>query len=249
MKAISIILSAVALLGAASCQENSYEGFSNKGAVYFQSNESNWTKVDTVVNYSFVGKTAEKDTVWLQVDLMGDPSTQDRHFRLAPAAGNEAQAGTDYEALKTDYTLKAGEMTTRVPIVVYRTEALSTHTVRLALTLVPTDELELGISGRTRMNIVMSDFLLEPTWWNTPYDPYVGTEYEGQYVMKAADYFGPYSRRKHELCIQELGQDFPEAITTLLYDEYWQAAMAHMSEYFAEHYPVLDENGEVIEPW
>lgn len=249
MKATNIILSALALLAAASCQQNSYEGFQNKGAVYFQTNETNWTKVDSVINYSFVGKTDDHDTIWLTVDLMGDPSAADRHFRLATTAGNEATAGTDFEALKSEYTIKAGELQTRVPVVVCRTAALAEHSIRLALSLEPTDELDLGLAGRTRLSIVLSDFLQEPVWWNTPYDPYVGTEYEGQYLVKAADSYGPYSRRKHELCIQVLGKDFPDDVMTFLYDDYWAAAMKHMSEYFEENYPVTDENGEVIEPW
>ena len=119
----------------------------------------------------------------------------------------------------------------------------------LSLVLQPTSDLDLVFSNRLRMSIILSDFLIEPIWWNTPDDLYVGTMWDGMVAYKAGDDYGPYSRRKHELCVQELGQDFPESIITLLNDDYWVAAMAHMSEYFSDNYPIMDEYGNAIEPW
>lgn len=250
MKIKCLIVAIAGLTLASSCQENSYEGFATKGSVYFQTNMSNWTTVDTLVNYSFVGKTGDSDTIWLNVNLMGDPANVDREFKIAvdPTTTNAIE-GQDYEALDEHYFIKSGEMTARVPLVVFRTERMAEEAVRIGLKLVATNDLELGIYNRLTLGIVLSNFLKEPIWWSNPYDPYVGTEWEGLYLMKAADYFGPYSRRKHELCVEMIGEDFPDDIYMLIYDDYWEAAMVYMSQYFKDNYPVYDENGEIIEPW
>ena len=232
------------------CKENTYDGFETKGSVYFQGNTTDWNILDSVITYSFVGRAQIKDTIWLQVNLLGDASPIDRKFKIVedPLTSN-AIVGRHYEALNDEYIMKANEMKTSVPIVIHRTEELEKQSVMLSLVLQPTSDLDLGYSNRLRMSIILSDFLVEPIWWNTPYDPYVGTMWEGMFAYKAADYYGPYSRRKHELCVQELGQDFPESIFTFINDDYWVAAMAHMSEYFSDNYPIMDENGNAIEPW
>lgn len=240
MKTRYLFLIIIALL--VGCKENSYEGFENKGSVYFQVNDDNWLRVDSVMNYSFAGKPQTTDTIWLRVNLLGDPSSEDRAFKLGvDPTTNTAVEGTHYEAFKDNYLIAAGEMTTRVPVIIYKTDDMEDETIKLSVVLVATDQLELGLQGRLKMTINMSDFLMEPVWWSTPQADY--------YDVKAEDYYGPYSRTKHELCIQILGQDFPEDILTFLGDEYWIAAMAHMSQYFADNYPVYDENGNVIEPW
>lgn len=239
-----------ALWLASSCKENSYEGFENKGAVYFQTNSENWTKIDSLVNYSFVGKPVDRDTVLLQVNLMGDPSGVDRKFKLAAnKSETNAVEGQDYLPLDEYYYIKKGEMTAKVPLVVCRTARMSEQPVTVSLRLEATDDLELGLFNRLAVRVVLTDILMEPVWWNTPCDPFVGTPHEGYLMMKAADYYGPYSRRKHELCVQILGRDFPDDIMTFVYGEYWAAAMAYMSEYFQENYPVYDEIGNAIEPW
>ena len=62
--------------------------------------------------------------------------------------------------------------------------------------------------------------------------------------------FGEYSRKKHELCILELGRDFPaEASEYSAESRMWDVYGAYMSNYFEENYPVYDENDRIIEPW
>ena len=104
----------------------------------------------------------------------------------------------------------------------------------LALRLEPTDDLALGVTERTEMRVLISNMLKRPSYWDS--------------VIKY--YFGTYSRTKHELCIEILGEDFPE--TSAEYYEnstWWEVSGQYMSNYFEENYPVYDENGAVIEPW
>ena len=231
------------------CKENKYEGFESEGSVYFQTNADNWTIVNAGTNYSFAGKAIEQDTVWMQVNLLGTPVDHDRQFIIATNEQNTAVAGKHYEAFKDTYVMKAGEMTAKVPVVIYNSEDIKTQLIRLSFSLIPTNDLGIGLQGRTDYYIDITSFLNKPSYWDEPWDPYAGTAWEGYYIICAADYWGPYSRVKHELCLEILGKDFPEDLMTLLSDDYWYAANRYMSQYFAEHYPVYDENGNIIEPW
>lgn len=231
------------------CKENKYEGFESDGSVYFQTNSANWTMVNAGTAYSFAGKTIDQDTVWMQVNLLGAPVDHDRTFAIATNDNNTAVAGTHYEAFKSGYTMPAGEMTVKVPVIIYNSEDIKTQMIRLSFSLVATNDLGLGLSGRTDYYIDITSFLNKPSYWDEPYDPYEGTEWEGMYAITAADYWGPYSRVKHEKCMEILGKDFPSDLMTLLTDAYWDAARAYMSNYFAENYPIYDENGNPIDPW
>ena len=232
-----------------SCKENEYEGFEADGSVYFQTNTSNWTIINAGTNYSFAGKTITQDTVWLQVNLLGTPVDYDRQFAIAVNENNTAVAGKHYEAFRESYTMKAGEMTAKVPIIVYNSEDIKSEVIRLSFSLVATSQLGLGLKGRTDYYIDLSSFLNKPAYWDEPYDPYKGTAYEGWFLYTANDFWGPYSRVKHEKVLEILGKDFPGDLLTLITDEYWTTAATYMSQYFEDNYPVYDENGDPIEPW
>ena len=67
------------------------------------------------------------------------------------------------------------------------------------------------------------------------------------------DWFGEYSKVKHEKCIEQMGHDFP-----LTYEEaedynelglqYWMLEGRELVDYFVKN-PTRDENGNWIEPW
>ena len=112
---------------------------------------------------------------------------------------------------------------------------LEEEAFQLVLDLEPSDDLELGLTARTTVRVIISNILTRPYYWEDMYMDYI---------------FGPYSRVKHEYCIRELGMDFPQTL-----DEYgnnyeaWQAYGKYMDNFFYENYPILDENGLAIEPW
>lgn len=250
MKRIVLSIIALAALALSSCTQNSYEGFEDQGSVYFQTSKSDWTATSTSTNYSFAGKANDRDTIWLQVDLLGTPAEYDRTFKIGlDATTNNAVSGTHFEPFKESYIMKAGEMTTQVPVIIYKTDDMAEKTITLGITLVATNDLGLGLKGRTAYAINISNFLLKPTWWDEPFDPYAGTQWEGYFTICGADYLGPYSQRKHELFIQILGKDFPSDFMEYYSSDYWSAATSYMSNYFAENYPIYDENGNAIEPW
>ena len=220
----------------AACQENEMNTFDSEGAVYFQL-ASNWADaVDSVV-YSFAGKTIAEDTVWLQVDLMGEAVDRDRTLKLSVDAENTtAVEGTHYEALQPSYVLPAGAYQMQVPVVLYNKDPmLESKSFQLAVQLEPTADLQLGLTARTKARIQMTAMLIRPAYWDE----------------LLVYYFGPYSKRKHEICIQVLGQDFPVTYDDFINGnyEYWVAAGTYMDNYFYENYPINDETDIPIEPW
>ena len=188
--------------------------------------------------YSFAGKTIAEDTVWLQVDLMGEAVGHDRTLKLSVDAENTtAVEGTHYEALRSSYVLPAGAYQIQVPIVLYNNDpVLENSTLQLAMQLEPTADLQLGLANRTKVRIQMTAMLTPPSYWND----------------LLVYYFGPYSKAKHEICIQVLGQDFPASYDEFMSGnyEYWVAAGTYMDNYFYENYPIIDpETNMPIEPW
>lgn len=220
----------------AACQENEMNTFDSEGAVYFQL-VSNWSnKVDSVI-FSFAGNPLDKDTVWLQVDLMGEAVDYDRTLKVSVDAENTtAVEGLHYEALQPSYILPAGAYQMQVPVVLYNKDPmLESKTFQLAVQLEPTVDLQLGLTSRTKARIQISSMLEKPVY----------------YDILLVLYFGPYSRCKHELCIQVLGRDFPATNEECLADiYYWMAAGSYMDAYFYDNYPIIDpETNLPIEPW
>lgn len=221
------------------CQENEMNDFASDGAVYFQLG-SQWSNtVDSVV-YSFAGKEMDRDTVKLQVNLMGAAADHDRAVRVVvDRERTTAKEGTHYDALQSAYTLPKGEYKMLIPIVLYGNDpALEERALSVALRLEASDDLQLGLSKRTSAKVVFSKLYTKPVWWDM--------DFYGSIL--GDDLFGPYSKVKHEYFMLELEKDFPATYEEVLTEE-WQAYSTHISNYFTEHYPIPDENGNAIEPW
>lgn len=221
-----------------SCRDNADFPFQGEDAVYFQLNTTGytWTKTLDSLVYSFAGKGVDEDTLWIRVNLEGTATPQARPLNIViDEANTTAQAGLHYEALKADYELPGDSVYTKIPVIIYnKDKQLENKQVVIALALQPTESLALGITDRTKCRLLVSNMLNKPTYWESTifYD------------------FGVYSRKKHELCMLELGMDFPiQGSEYTNQGTMWDIYGAYMSDYFEENYPVKDENGAIIEPW
>lgn len=218
------------------CQENEMNDFDSDGAVYFQLN-SQWSNTADSVVYSFAGKPTTTYTVKLQVNLMGTAADYDRTVRVVlDQERTTAKEGRHYDALHSSYTLPAGTYHMEIPIVLHGEDPeLEERAFQIALKLEASDNLQLGLSKRTSARVIVSKLFTKPVYWD-------------EYHLES--YFGPYSKVKHEYIMLELKKDFPATAEEFI-EEWaaWQAYGKHMDKYFTDHYPVLDENNNVIEPW
>lgn len=231
MKKIFYIGMLLGLLTA--CQENERDDFGSTGAIYFQTNPSDWNNTTDSILYSFAGKAVEEKTLHLQVNLMGEATDHDRKIRLvADQEKTTAEAGVHYQALSDFYILPAGAYSVQIPVTLLRGDThLKKQFFQLTLRLEASEDLQLGLTRRTITRILMADMYMKPTYWDDTW------------------WLGDYSAKKHELFIQRFG-DFPETAEDLDNDyARWRAYANTISQYVEDNYPVLDENNQPIEPW
>lgn len=218
------------------CQENEMRNFESNGAVYFQLSTQWSNPVDSVV-YSFAGKPENTYTVKLQVNLMGTATDYDRTVRVTlDQERTTAKEGIHYDALQSSYTLPAGTYRMEIPVVLHGNDPeLEERAFQIALKLEASDDLQLGLSKRTSARIIVSKLFTKPAYWE---------EYSLEYT------FGPYSKVKHEHIMLELKRDFPTTAEEYIEEwSTWEAYGKHMDKYFTDHYPIIDENNNAIEPW
>ena len=136
------------LLGLLSaCQENKMDGFDSNGAVYFQTNPSDWNNLADSVLYSFAGKDVTEKTLNLQVNLMGEAVGYDRKFRLV----------VDQE--KDAYSVQ-------IPVILLRGDALMEKEIlQLTLKLEASDDLQPGLTQRIVTRILVTDMYMKPAYW------------------------------------------------------------------------------------
>lgn len=216
-----------------SCTENDRMTFVGKPGVYFEDYNN-----DDTIKYSFNMTPYDKDTLLIDVKLMGPPVTGKESFRLEVLPTSTAKAGVHYVELPTLIDFPIQTVTMQLPIVLCDgDEALNSSTVFLQLQLQPTDAMDLGFPDNTLLNISITNMLIKPEYWDKNF----------------IDWFGEYSKVKHEKCIELMGHDFP-----LTYEEasswnelglkYWMLQGRKLVDYFVKN-PTRDENGNWIEPW
>lgn len=223
------------LLGLLSaCQENKMDGFDSNGAVYFQTNPSDWNNLADSVLYSFAGKDVTEKTLNLQVNLMGEAVGYDRKFRLVvDQEKTTAKVGVHYRTLEDFYILPKDAYSVQIPVILLRGDALMEKEIlQLTLKLEASDDLQPGLTQRIVTRILVTDMYMKPAYWERLW------------------MWGDYSVKKHSLLLELFEVDFPETVDEY-YDDYylWSARANMISQYVEENYPVLDENNQPIEPW
>ena len=159
------------LLGLLSaCQENKMDGFDSNGAVYFQTNPSDWNNLADSVLYSFAGKDVTEKTLNLQVNLMGEAVGYDRKFRLVvDQEKTTAKAGVHYRTLEDFYILPKDAYSVQIPVILLRGDALMEKEIlQLTLKLEASDDLQPGLTQRIVTRILVTDMYIESliTLWN-----------------------------------------------------------------------------------
>lgn len=241
MNRLHIFLYAAAL---AACSQHEVMDYALEGRVYFNDTKltNGVTTIITEKNYSFALQNSAlmQDTLRIPVQLMGNVSDHDRTFQaVAVADSTTAASPFHYEILSG--TLKAGEYTAYLPVVVKRTPDTKDHYVTLYLQLVSTEDLAAGNADALTYKLNWGDMLMRPANW-----PY---------------YFGRYSVNKYRFAIDVLGlTDWPQATRTQSADiegvytiAQMQLMAAQLNEAYAEyrqtHGPIYvdDEAEEKVE--
>ena len=241
----------------ASCEESELTNFKEKDAVFFQlqetdysmhsSNWDNWLKYegDSVI-FTFGGlepdhpEFKEKDTVWLQVNLLGQMSVNERQYDVGiNQSQTTAEEGIHYEALESQYSFGADTIHASFPVVLYNHESLGAEPYILDIVLEGNEAFDLGLEGRTNARIQIYNDVVKPLIWDQSF----------------YNYLGPYSKAKHRVVLMTNGgfivpHTFEDYMALRAAEGYWVIYYwkAPMNAYL-EANEVYDENGDRVMPW
>ncbi len=221
------------ILGA--CSKNERMVYSDMPGIYFP----DYTPDADSLVYSFRMTMQESDTLYINVKLLGDLLQEPGEYGIKVLPSSTAVEGKHYVALPGTFTYAANEATASFPIVVLKPgKELDDKTVVLELSLEATSTLALGYPDRLNMRLMLTNQLVEPSYW----------------AMPLSLYFGDYSQVKHQRCIIIMGHDFPLKESELLNwgglggYSYWMQQGRAVCEYYATH-TEYDENGNLISVW
>src|SRR5690554_4208821 len=136
-----------------SCEEEIQGLYSGEQGVYFSDFRTDLDQDS--VSFSFLGKTAPVDTVWLRVRLLGKSHSSPQQVRLAVnEASTTAVSNTHYEPLESAYEFPPHAYETLIPIVLIKHPDLDEQTKVLALSLLESDDLVITYPERASVRIV-----------------------------------------------------------------------------------------------
>ncbi len=212
------------------CQENDRVLYSEKDAVQFSHFQS-----DSVI-YSFAATAKEIDTVDIKIALLGQAQDYDRSYSVRVIdESSTAQKDLHYSALEKEYVMQANSFEATLPIILHSSDPVLKDSVfRIGIEVVQSEDFDIGVQERLKYFVYVTNQLSKPALW----DDFL------QYP------FGPYSQTKHRYFIELYGIDFPATR-----EEYtsqsglWRSYGVYLNDFFIENYPIVDEDGNSIEPW
>ncbi len=225
-------------MGLTGCQEEDGLLFNDKARVQLQPDDSG-----TFDNYSYSfiwsPESTTRDIVYLPIRVMGGPSDTDRHVMIEQVSEYDITYNKDHWGYVTDsvvtertdkavagkhyvpfdspeyaqlFTIPAGEVRGQIGVILLRDVSLTKEKVRLRIRLKPTEDFELGESKYLERTITISDMLEQPSNWAQRY---------------MNNYFGTYSKAKHQLMMQVVNGKVDEAWVDEAYNSvsfryYWR---------------------------
>jgi len=246
-----ILIAAAAIT---SCKQDQYYLYNDVGRLQFGPEPSRiyttqYDLADTLKPYTFYYEdpTVTQDTIYFDIYAIGGTKNTDRTFTLEqeqiPNTLN-AVAGTHFIAFNDPkvskfYTIKAGTIHTKVPIIVLRDVSLKTTTPKLKFKVAINDNFQLGEQNKLWRKIEITDRLSQPAQWTTSFSQY---------------YFGKYSVIKHSFLIETTNEKWDNDFITNLYavggllSYYQTVAKTALIDYNNAHpgNPLTDENGDIV---
>ena len=167
------MLLATMFLGQA-CEEDPSFEFQDDGKVYFKYpkvvttwGETTDIPVDSII-HSLYGKklTQGKDTLWLEVQIMGARQDRDRKFSVEVLADScSGREGVDFEKLQPEYTLHAGKGVDVFPLIFNKDAFTDVLNRNVLLRLKPTSDLGIAYQEFSTIKVNFSAYISEPDWW------------------------------------------------------------------------------------
>lgn len=136
-----------------------------------------------------------------------------------------------------NYSVEAGSVKARVPVVIFRNKLAERTTYYLRLEILENDFFKTGVKTELHRTVVFSKDLLKPAGW-------------GGYLESVV--LGPYSINKHMWMIEQTGKKWDDEFLTALNDEpgsdmYWRDKLnEYLLEYNRQGNILLDDDNREI---
>lgn len=261
-KIFALLALVAALFSLSSCEKDLMD-FQGEDCLYFDVRRgASWTDANVWAHYTYsevtFGNIVNNDTTLsFRINATGDVKDYDRPFQVIVTDSTNLEAGTEYEPLKSEYVIKAGERGTNVDITFHRSERMDGDTLRLQLEILPnkyfalkfdsygdwpkayqpsfpTPEFNKNNNARFH-NIYIDDVLTQPEgWWGTT----------------DGGLWGAFSSKKFKYIMEVTGtniNDFtrakmPQSRATVISQKVAKALL----ERAAAKDPVIDEKGTMM---
>lgn len=239
-----IYLPVMFILLITACRKSELTSYTQPGMVHFYKDYYLINKDSVVYSFAVKPDALLVDTIKIPLRIMGLAADYDRSVNIQAVPDSSTASIEHYTVLPT--TVKAGEYTTNVPLLVHRQPDLKTKELRLLLEVAASDDFLPGVynsaasasmgGGSVRFPVRINDYLTKPSNWDA----------------NLTATFGAYSQVKYKLVIQVTGRtEFPVSGTNPLSPSeltyYGKACAYYLQEYNKTTGTKLtDENGDEI---
>lgn len=153
------ILCIITAVGFIACKQDTPTLFNDLGGIYFSASS------DSIL-YTFAKYPSRTvDTIKVPVTVLGSPTNVDREIAIEKLTGADVNAieGVHYKLLPP-YKMPANQVTTQLPVVVYRTGDLDSIIATIKLAVKANSSFGLGITSKTSIKIKTGYLQKPPTW-------------------------------------------------------------------------------------
>ena len=194
-----------------------------------------WAVGTDSISFSFVAYGSEVTEKEMLVDaqIMGKVENRDRVVNLSVDPARTTADASLYTVPST-VTIPAGAVKATFPVILKRSAALQTKTVRLYLQVAESADFKAGVNEENHIKLIWSDVLQKPKNWDT-LEPFFGTYSDVKYRFMLANSNGA-------------GEFSTETMSWAMLNSYRILFQNALNAYNAAHpgNPLTDENNQLV---
>ena len=194
-----------------------------------------WAVGTDSISFSFVAYGSEVTEKEMLVDaqIMGKVENRDRVVNLSVDPARTTADASLYTVPST-VTIPAGAVKATFPVILKRSAALQTKTVRLYLQVAESADFKAGVNEENHIKLIWTDVLQKPKNWDT-LEPFFGTYSDVKYRFMLANSNGA-------------GEFSTETMSWAMLNSYRILFQNALNAYNAAHpgNPLTDENNQLV---
>ena len=194
-----------------------------------------WAVGTDSISFSFVAYGSEVTEKEMLVDaqIMGEAENRDRVVNLSVDPARTTADASLYTVPST-VTIPAGAVKATFPVILKRSAALQTKTVRLYLQVAESADFKAGVNEENHIKLIWTDVLQKPKNWDT-LEPFFGTYSDVKYRFMLANSNGA-------------GEFSTDTMSWAMLNSYRILFQNALNAYNAAHpgNPLTDENNQLV---